>query len=121
MSKRVLIDLVLGMPDLAWEAAEKSEMRDLMTVYGKTYHFWQVDRGDPVPMGPPELMASFISDETVRNAKPGGLKELLTDRDQRYGVDFEDKQEKRKDVEPVEKHPDVDAMWSGPVTRVVMA
>ncbi|KAL1961991.1 hypothetical protein VTN77DRAFT_682 [Rasamsonia byssochlamydoides] len=110
-----------GMPTLAWDPAEKAEMRDLITVYGKTYHFWQIDRGDPVPMGPPELMASFISDETVKNTKPGGLKELLADRDKRFGVSYEDKQEKRKDIQPVEKHPDADATWKEPVTRVSLA
>ncbi|PYI08966.1 DUF1264-domain-containing protein, partial [Aspergillus sclerotiicarbonarius CBS 121057] len=32
-------------PDTAWEAAETAEMRDILPLYGKTYHFWQVDRG----------------------------------------------------------------------------
>ncbi|GIK01958.1 hypothetical protein Aspvir_006001 [Aspergillus viridinutans] len=109
-----------GIPIPAWETAEKAEMRDLIPVYGKAYHFWQVDRGDPVPLGVPELMASFISDETVTNAKPGGLKELLGDRDERFGVNFEKKQEMRRDIQSVEKHPDADAMWKGPVTRVVL-
>ncbi|RJE24712.1 DUF1264 domain protein, partial [Aspergillus sclerotialis] len=65
-----------GVPNAAWEVAETSEMRDLIPNYGKTYHFWQVDRGDPVPMGAPELMGSFTSDEKVRKARGGGLEEL---------------------------------------------
>jgi hypothetical protein len=32
--------------------------------YGKVFHFWQVDRGDPLPMGPPRLMMSLTADGT---------------------------------------------------------
>lgn len=94
-----------GVPNAAWEVAETSEMRDLIPNYGKTYHFWQVDRGDPVPMGAPELMGSFTSDEKVRKARGGGLEELLGERDKRYGVDFRVKRERRKGIADVEKHP----------------
>lgn len=93
-----------GVPSSAWEAAETAEMRDITPIYGKTYHFWQIDRGDPVPMGPPQLMGSFISPEAVEAAKPGGLDELLGDRDRRFGVDYRQKAKKREGIEPVEKH-----------------
>ncbi|KAL3459505.1 DUF1264-domain-containing protein [Aspergillus heterothallicus] len=100
-----------GMPNAAWEVAETSEMRDVIPLYGKTYHFWQVDRGDPVPMGRPELMLSFTDEGKVRNAVEGGLDELVKSRDERFGVDTATKREKRAGIEPVEKHPDADAMW----------
>ena len=94
-----------GMPNSAWEAAETAEMRDIIPLYGKVYHFWQVDRGDPVPMGPPQLMGSFTSEERVKLVHKEGLKGLARDRDQRFGVDTSVKAEKRKDIEPVEKDP----------------
>lgn len=94
-----------GMPNSAWEAAETAEMRDIIPLYGKVYHFWQVDRGDPVPMGPPQLMGSFTSEERVKLVHKEGLKGLARDRDQRFGVDISVKAEKRKDIEPVEKDP----------------
>ena len=94
-----------GVPNAAWEVAETSEMRDLIPNYGKTYHFWQVDRGDPVPMGAPELMGSFTSDEKVRKARKGGVEELVGERDKRFGVDFRVKKEKREKIPDVEKHP----------------
>lgn len=94
-----------GIPNPVWEAAETAEMLDLAPVYGKTYHFWQVDRGDRVPMGAPQLMGSFTSEESVRRAAPGGLAELVEERDEAFGVDTMTKQEKRRDIEPVEKHP----------------
>lgn len=80
-------------------------MKDLFPVYGKTYHLWQIDRGDTVPMGPPQLMGSFTSHEDVVRAKPGGLKELLAERDARFGVDHTDKAERRKDIPEVPIHP----------------
>jgi hypothetical protein len=93
-----------GMPNAAWEIAETSEMRDVIPLYGKTYHFWQVDRGDPVPMGAPELMLSFTDENRVKQAVPGGLDELVKGRDERFGVNTAVKRE-RSDIEGVEKHP----------------
>jgi hypothetical protein len=94
-----------GMPNAAWEIAETSEMRDVIPLYGKTYHFWQVDRGDKVPMGAPELMLSFTDESKVKQAVPGGLDDLVRGRDERFGVDTSVKREKRGDIEGVEKHP----------------
>ncbi|EAU36951.1 conserved hypothetical protein [Aspergillus terreus NIH2624] len=98
-------------PDAAWDAAETAEMRDIIPLYGKTYHFWQVDRGDQVPLGPPQLMGSFTSDERVRMAHPGGLDGLCQERNERFGTDHRVKAEKRRDIESPETHPDADAMW----------
>ncbi|KAL4773509.1 hypothetical protein BDW60DRAFT_206314 [Aspergillus nidulans var. acristatus] len=100
-----------GLPNAAWEAAETSEMRDIIPLYGKTYHLWQVDRGDPVPLGEPKLMLSFTDEEKVKNAVPGGLDELVKERDRAFGVDTKVKREKRADIEATEKHPDADALW----------
>jgi hypothetical protein len=50
--------LIMPNPNVAnavWEVAETE----------KTYHFWQVDRGDMLPLGKPELMMSFTKDEQV--------------------------------------------------------
>ena len=95
-----------GMPAAAWEAAETAEMKDIAPLYGKCYHFWQVDRGDPVPMGPPQLMGSFTSPESVEQVRPGGLESRLKDRDERFGIDHRGKAKKREGViAEVNKHP----------------
>lgn len=94
-----------GVPNAAWEVAETAEMRDIIPNYGKTYHFWQVDRGDPIPLGAPQLMGSFTSEESVKLAKKGGTEELVKDRDERFGVDFRAKCKKRLDIPDVKKHP----------------
>ncbi|PLB38082.1 OBAP family protein [Aspergillus candidus] len=97
------------MPDIAWDTAETSEMYDVAPLYGKTYHFWQVDRGDALPLGPPVLMGSFVSEETVKLAEKGGLSELCKDRDQRFGIDTAKKAEMRKDIPDVDMDPAADA------------
>ncbi|EIE23376.1 DUF1264-domain-containing protein [Coccomyxa subellipsoidea C-169] len=58
--------------------AENEEMKKLVDTYGKTWHMWQVDRGDPLPLGPPQLMMAFTADNQLRE-------DLVADRDARYG------------------------------------
>ena len=77
-----------GLPTGIWEEAETREMEDVIGLYGKTYHFWQVDRGDKLPLGGPELMMSFTQ-------VPPGFEELVGDRDTRFKVDHKQKAEKR--------------------------
>jgi len=91
-------------PALAWDAAETKEMEEIVGLYGKTFHFWQVDRGDTLPLGAPELMMSFTQDSQVPWDK-------VKDRDQRYGVDMEKKRELRKDIKPADIHQDADGCW----------
>jgi hypothetical protein len=56
-----------NVPNAVWEIAETEEMKEVIGLYGKTYHFWQVDRGDTLPLGKPELMMSFTKDDQVIN------------------------------------------------------
>lgn len=81
-------------PQSVWEMAETKEMEQVVGLYGKTYHFWQVDRGDAVPMGEPQLMMSFTGAEQFKQFE-GQLK----DRDERYGVSTKEKSEKRQYIE----------------------
>ena len=80
-------------PASVWEAAEMKEVEELVAWYGKTFHFWQVDRGDRVPMGGAELMGSFTGEEQVEQFE-GAMK----DRDQRFGVDRGEKKKVRHDI-----------------------
>lgn len=56
---------LLVMPGPVPDTLELAEMRKLCDTYGKTWHLWQVDRGDPLPFGPPKLMGSFTADGQV--------------------------------------------------------
>ena len=89
-------------PSAAWNAAETSEMEEVIGLYGKVYHFWQVDRGDKIPMGKPELMLSLTSDEKVDKA---GAREKWKDRDERFGVVSKKKAEQRAGIPEPAIHP----------------
>lgn len=105
MSGMLIMPAPAGTPQTVWTAAETAEMKDLIGLYGKTYHFWQVDRGDQLPLGEPQLMASVISEDMANRIRPGGRRELLADRDARFGVNHEEKAETRKDIPVPKKHP----------------
>jgi len=92
------------LPTAAWEAAETKEMEQVVGLYGKTYHLWQVDRGDKVPMGAPELMISFTKQEQLK-------KGLVEERDERFGADSKRKREQRSYIEEPEIHGDADRAW----------
>lgn len=47
-------------PSSVWEQAEVREMEDVIGLYGKTFHFWQIDRGDKLPLGMPKLMMRLV-------------------------------------------------------------
>ncbi|EEQ89973.1 uncharacterized protein BDCG_05093 [Blastomyces dermatitidis ER-3] len=91
---------------------EKEELSQLVTFYGKVYHLWQVDRGDELPMGVPELMGSITSDEALNKVLPGGKVKLREDHKSKFGVDLDENAEKRKEFgKGFEIHPNADSMW----------
>ena len=51
----------LTAPGLA-AGAERELMQEFVSTYGKTWHLWQVDRGDALPLGLPKLMMGFTAD-----------------------------------------------------------
>ncbi len=60
--------------------AEQKLVSELVNSYGKTWHFWQVDRGDALPMGLPRLMMGFTADGQIDPA-------LVAARDRERKVD----------------------------------
>jgi hypothetical protein len=69
--------------------AENEVMREYVSTYGKTIHTWQVDRGDQLPLGPPQLMMSFTPEYDVKH-------DLVFLRDQKYKIDTKALSENRK-------------------------
>jgi Protein of unknown function (DUF1264) len=69
---------VLTAPGMA-DAAEKDLMKVLIGTYGKTWHTWQVDRGDKLPMGIPQLMMAFTADGQAKA-------NIVAERDKLYGA-----------------------------------
>lgn len=95
-----------GVPLAVWEKAENVEMEEVVHLYGKVFQLWQVDRGDEVPLGMPELMTSFTSNDQTE------IDKLVGDRDRRFGVDHKKKAASRAYIEEPEIHPDADHLWS---------
>ncbi|EAU81723.1 DUF1264 domain-containing protein [Coprinopsis cinerea okayama7 len=93
----------MPIPETVWEKAENAEMEEVIGLYGKTFHFWQVDRGDKLPLGMPKLMGSF----TERESMPK-FEEVVGERDKRFGSDWKRKKEIRGYIPVPELHPDAD-------------
>jgi hypothetical protein len=86
--------------------AEKEVMKMLIKTYGKTFHFWQVDRGDKLPLGLPTLMMAFTADEQLDP-------ELLRRRDELLGVNSLEIRKLREDIEAPIILPGADGWKSG--------
>ncbi|CAI5998524.1 unnamed protein product [Closterium sp. NIES-65] len=76
-----------GMPAVA----ELPVMSKLVKTFGKTWHFWQFDRGDTLPLGVPQLMGAFFADGQLKPELPKAV-------EQRYGVQLEERRQLRADL-----------------------
>ena len=77
----------------------------LIRYTGKVFQLWQVDRGDKVPLGKPELMTSFTSKDQFDFDK------IVGERDARFGVDSKKKAASRAYIEEPTVHEDADHLW----------
>jgi hypothetical protein len=97
-------------PDLP-DAAEKALMKTLVSTYGKTWHFWQVDRGDALPLGLPKLMMAFTADGQADAA-------MVAARDESLGIDSKKVRAKRADIETRPPAAGADAWTRGPAFQI---
>ena len=88
------------------DVAEKELMKKLVGTYGKTWHTWQVDRGDKLPLGIPQLMMGFTADGQARQ-------ELIDARDKGYDISTEEKRKYRADIAAPPIQPGADAWEKG--------
>jgi hypothetical protein len=82
-----------GVPRTVGDNAEMKYMEELINTYGKTWHFWQVDRGDALPFGPPKLMMSIVEESQV-NTK------AIEERDAHYKISTAEKKKQREHLKP---------------------
>lgn len=94
-----------GISSEEWEKAEVDAMNEVIGLYGKTWHFWQVDKGDELPLGRPTLMGS------ITNSAQVDLADSLAKRNEKHGVHHEDKATARKHIEPPGIHQHADSWW----------
>jgi Protein of unknown function (DUF1264) len=71
--------------------AEKEVMQKLVTTYGKTWHTWQIDRGDKLPLGLPKLMMGFTADGQADV-------NMILKRDKDLGTNTTQKKKDRADI-----------------------
>lgn len=93
------------------EPAEHELMEKLVSTYGKTIHTWQVDRGDSLPLGIPQVMMGFTADGQINSA-------MLADRDRRFGISTDAKRKDRADIPAPELLPGVNAWKDGKVAQL---
>jgi hypothetical protein len=82
-----------GVPKTIGDNAEMKYMEELINTYGKTWHFWQVDRGDALPFGPPKLMMSIVEESQVN-------KKAIEERDAHYKISTAEKKKQREHLQP---------------------
>ena len=76
-----------NVPDALWSVAERKEMEQVVGTYGKTWHMWQIDRGDELPLGRAQLMMSYTDESQVSGCKHSLVSKHLGDRILKAGVD----------------------------------
>src|SRR5437762_12385575 len=95
----------------ASEAAEKDLMKVLIGTYGKTWHTWQVDRGDKLPLGIPQLMMAFTKDGQLDP-------KIAAERDALYSVSMAAKKTARSDIPDAKVDSGADAWQKGPAVQL---
>ncbi|CAA2957495.1 Hypothetical predicted protein [Olea europaea subsp. europaea] len=78
---------VLFMPGVPGPVQRK-EFEKVAKTYGKVIHFWQVDKGDNLPLGIPQVMMALTKD-----GQP--YENLAQDVENRYNISFEEERENR--------------------------
>ena len=95
---------VLTAPGMA-DSAEKDLMKALIGTYGKTWHMWQVDRGDKLPLGIPQLMMAFTADGQAKA-------NIIAERDKLYTPSAA-KKAARADIPDFKVDPGADSWQKG--------
>lgn len=90
------------------ESLETEAMKEVIGLYGKTWHFWQIDRGDELPLGHPRLMGSVSEAGQIED-----LEEVLRERNKLHGVDLGRKRELRSGIEGPGVSENADSWWKG--------
>jgi len=75
-----------------WEKLETEAMKEVVGLYGKTWHTWQVDRDEDIPMGAPRLMGSLTEYQQL------DLDKALADRNKRFQLDHNEKRKIRQGI-----------------------
>ncbi|KAL7219751.1 hypothetical protein ACSBR2_012753 [Camellia fascicularis] len=78
---------VLFMPGVPGPIQRK-DLEKVCKTYGKTFHFWQIDKGHSLPLGLPQVMMALTRDGQLYD-------DLAQDVEKRFGVSFAKERENR--------------------------
>ncbi|KAI3924012.1 hypothetical protein MKW92_027483 [Papaver armeniacum] len=67
---------------------QRQDLDKVAKTYGKTIHFWQVDKGDAFPLGLPQIMMALTRDGQLQD-------NLAKDVEKRFNVSFDAERENR--------------------------
>jgi Protein of unknown function (DUF1264) len=93
------------------EDAEKDLMKVLIGTYGKTWHMWQVDRGDKLPLGIPQLMMAFTKDGQLDP-------KIAAEREGLYTTSVAAKKAARADIPDIKLDPGADGWQKGSAVQL---
>jgi hypothetical protein len=96
------------------ETAEHELMEMLVDTYGKIFHTWHTDQGRSLPTGAPMLMMGFTADGQLK-------RELVADRDKRFGVDTAETRKRRANLPSPTPAPGANAWEQGEVLQLQIA
>jgi hypothetical protein len=96
------------------QAAEHALMAKLVGTYGKTFHTWNTELQEGLPLGLPQLMMGFTADGQVDSG-------MVAARDRRFGVSSGEKSTNRADIPAPAIDPGADAWQRGKVVRIAPA
>lgn len=88
-----------------WENLETEAMKEVVGLYGKTYHLWQIDLGHDIPLGQPRLMGSLTESKQL------DIDKALGNRNERFGVDHNKKAKVRQEIPAHDVHQNADSWW----------
>jgi Protein of unknown function (DUF1264) len=96
-----------------WDVQETEAMKEVAGLYGKTWHTWQVDRGDELPLGTPTLMGSLTRDGQI------DLDKTLESRNREFNVDHKDRAviREKAGVKGPGIHENADSWWKEAESR----
>ena len=100
-----LIGVEYMIPRDKWDALETEAMQEVVHLYGKLYHFWEVDKGHDLPLGPAKLMGSLTE------AKQKNVDEAMASRNSELGIDQAKKRKLREGIEDEDIAENADSWW----------
>src|SRR5260370_39124990 len=90
---------------------DKELMKALIGTYGKTWHTWQIDRDEKLPLDIPQLMMGFTADGQANQ-------KLFAERDAKYRTSTETIKSARADIPNAKIDSGADAWQKGQAVQL---